>query len=722
MKSRFMKYLVLLSLFLIFISLYTGSDCYAEDRLTYDISQGNIVINESGNYTITGSTDKYSLIIEKGVATNIWLNKVTIKKESAPVQIMSGATANFILVGENTITSIKYAAIHVPEGAKFIISAKSKGSLIAEGGRNGSGIGGGLFSGEANYGTGTIIIKGGTIYATGGYLGCGIGGGASGRSIDDEYFSEYNPGAGNITISGGTVTAIGGLYSTAGIGGSSILKKGKIAISGGTVNASSFGAGIGSENSSGKGNDIKISGGFVYANGNNYAAGIGDSLNPSHTTVTISGGMVTAKGDYGDRVLNEYGLFKTNEVIDSLKAEDIAAEKIIISGGNLSAYTFSKQPVNSEGQEVFLALYNCKEAKITRIKVNGNTYGAADVASHGFLSLYLPSGFVSLLVQSEKGTILNMKSYLSSWEPIKNGRGGSDRKIDISKGDVELVEGGYIHQNKLYKSNKYIIYGNTTEHSIRVHNSDRREYTITFDNVNVNYDSSQRNKFLVLDNDVKLSISLEGANTCTIGDGNMAVFAGNETQLSFTGESEEDFMRFTTGKEAKVLFTNSGNVSLYGGVLYFNQGTNSLAVYLGNFGTFHMYGGRFEAIDDESMSITGQNYLKVYIHGGSLLVDTIGTYENDNEVIENFTEFIFTAGSIEVQNRIIFADYTIYGGDIKARIIGCGTGCRITMYGGSMELGAFIDYTEYESGIIPDIMSQNLYGGTVYNMNDVWQE
>lgn len=722
MGPRFIKYLFAIALLLLSFSLYPDAECYADDGKAYDISQGDIVISKSGNYTVTGSTDQYTLTVEKGVSTNIWLKNVTIANESTPVQIMSGAAANFILVGENSITSAKYAAIHVPEGAKFIISSRSLGSLAAAGGRNGSGIGGSLYSGDTNYGTGTIIIKGGTIDATGGYLGCGIGGGASGRNLEDEYYSEYNPGAGNITICGGTVTAIGGTYGTAGIGGSSMIKQGRITISGGTVNASSFGAGIGSENSRGKGNVIQITGGLVNANGNNYAAGIGDSLDPSHTTVSISGGMVTAKGDHGDRVLDEYGLIYTSEIVDSLKAEDIAAEKIIISGGNIYAYTFSKQPVNAKGKEVFLALYNCKEADITSIKVNGDIYGAEGVVSQGYLSLYLPSGTVSLAVQSEEGTILKMKSYLSSWEPIKNGRNGNDKEIDLSKGNAELVEGGYLYRNKAYKSNTYTIYGTTSEYNINVHNSDRRVYTVTFDNVNVNYGSGQKKEFLILDNDVKLNVNLKGENSCIIGAGSLAIFAGNETKLSFTGESEEASMKFTGGEESKVIFTNSGNVSLYGGSLYFTTAANSAAVYLGNFGTFSMYGGRFESTGTESMSITGRNYLQVDIHGGSLQVNTIGTYENGNEEIGNHTDFTFTGGSVEVLNRIIFSNYTIYGGDLKARILGCGTGCKVTMYAGNMELGAFVNYTEYEFGIVPDIMSQFLYGGTVVNRNDVPQE
>ena len=71
----------------------------------------------------------------------------------------------------------------------------TKGSLTAEGGKDGAGIGGGYESGAGN-----IEITGGTVEAVGGEGAAGIGGGV------------YGPGH-DIEISGGKVSATGGSYS-----------------------------------------------------------------------------------------------------------------------------------------------------------------------------------------------------------------------------------------------------------------------------------------------------------------------------------------------------------------------------------------------------------------------------------------------------------------------------------------------------------------------------
>ena len=92
----------------------------------------------------------------------------------------------------------------------------TKGSLTAEGGDGGAGIGGGYESGAGN-----IEITGGTVEAVGGEGAAGIGGGV------------YGPGR-DIEISGGKVSATGGSYSgdprpgAAGIGDGAGTGKGEI--------------------------------------------------------------------------------------------------------------------------------------------------------------------------------------------------------------------------------------------------------------------------------------------------------------------------------------------------------------------------------------------------------------------------------------------------------------------------------------------------------------
>lgn len=156
------------------------------------------------------------------------------------------------------------------------------GSLKAEGGDCGAGIGGGeCYNGE------NITITGGTVTARGGDGGAGIGGGDGGA-------------AENITITGGTVTAAGGYYGAGiggGSGGSGSGGSGKnITITGGTVNAAGGwgGAGIGGGGWV-SGQNITITGGTVNAEGGDCGAGIGGGKENSGSNVTVSGAaQVTA--------------------------------------------------------------------------------------------------------------------------------------------------------------------------------------------------------------------------------------------------------------------------------------------------------------------------------------------------------------------------------------------------------------------------------------------
>ncbi len=166
----------------------------------------------------------------------------------------------------------------------------------------GAAIGGGGQAGDGN----NITISGGTVYADatgqGTHGGAGIGGG-------------HNGVANNVSISGGTVTAIGGgkgECGAAGIGagnedyflGTNYIKKKDttITISGGVITATGsgyYGAGIGSGAKDDTNTETKttvtITGGTIIANGGKDAPGIGAGQRANSTTY-ISGGSVQANG------------------------------------------------------------------------------------------------------------------------------------------------------------------------------------------------------------------------------------------------------------------------------------------------------------------------------------------------------------------------------------------------------------------------------------------
>ena len=135
------------------------------------VSQGETIDKDDTNTVITGESDKNTVTID----TSEGNGDVTIE-----------------LDGDNELKSGDYNAGlekngHESEGTLTIKDDKGKdGSLTAEGGFGGAGIGGGIESTGSN-----ITIRGGTIEAVGGSNAAGIGDGA-GRASDDT--DDSNPG------------------------------------------------------------------------------------------------------------------------------------------------------------------------------------------------------------------------------------------------------------------------------------------------------------------------------------------------------------------------------------------------------------------------------------------------------------------------------------------------------------------------------------------------
>ena len=173
-------------------------------------------------------TDIKGGIIIDNVTVDLTIKDVTIKSDGARgwnlagIYLKGNAQLNLTLEGKNTLLGLdEGAGIEVEKNATLVITEQSKGSLRAVGGAYGAaGIGGragstGYEGANEEYGTGKIIIKGGTIEAEGGaywvytynyHGGAGIGTGLYGIG-------------GTIEILGGRITAAGGRETGAGIGG-----------------------------------------------------------------------------------------------------------------------------------------------------------------------------------------------------------------------------------------------------------------------------------------------------------------------------------------------------------------------------------------------------------------------------------------------------------------------------------------------------------------------
>ena len=173
------------------------------------VTQGETIDKDDTNTVITGKSDKNTVTIDtsKGdvdVTFDDLKIDVSGKKEgdgsgdgparesNAAVTVKGDHDAAIELDGDNELKSGDYNAGlekngHESEGTLTIKDDKGKdGSLTAEGGFGGAGIGGGIESTGSN-----ITIRGGTIEAVGGSNAAGIGDGA-GRASDDT--DDPNPG------------------------------------------------------------------------------------------------------------------------------------------------------------------------------------------------------------------------------------------------------------------------------------------------------------------------------------------------------------------------------------------------------------------------------------------------------------------------------------------------------------------------------------------------
>lgn len=187
-------------------------------------------------------------------------------------------------IGNNSYTD--------PGGAITIyggtVHAEGDSEHGSDGGGGGAGIGGGW-----NNDCGIVNIYGGSVYATGHGNSSGAAGIGSGS---------YAHNSGTITIYGGYVEATGS-YGAAGIGGGQGTNGADVTIHGGTVkakcdkyNGPGIGAGKNDDNRITYTGTLTVTGGKVYAYGDERGAGIGGGWNTNGSNVTISGGYVYAEG------------------------------------------------------------------------------------------------------------------------------------------------------------------------------------------------------------------------------------------------------------------------------------------------------------------------------------------------------------------------------------------------------------------------------------------
>lgn len=255
-----------------------------QDKVSYTDKDGTKYDNEKnedGDITITGKSDENTVSVKDADVTfkDLEIDRSASSTAADGAAVSVSGNSSIELDGKNTISSgMGHAGIEKADdnGTMTIKDDNNvSGSLTANGGFGGAGIGGGNNADGSD-----ITITGGNVTANGGGHAAGIGGGSSSSS-----------GGGNgsdITISGGNVTANGG---TAGAG-----------IGGGDGDAAN---GLNKESDStggGRGSNITISGKntIVKAEGGAEAAGIGGGRSGDADTIEITDSTVISNGHGSD--------------------------------------------------------------------------------------------------------------------------------------------------------------------------------------------------------------------------------------------------------------------------------------------------------------------------------------------------------------------------------------------------------------------------------------
>lgn len=243
-----------------------------QDKVSYTDKDGakhDNEKNEDGDITITGKSNENTVSVKDADVTfkDLEIDRSASSTAADGAAVSVSGNSSIELDGKNTISSgMGHAGIEKADdnGTMTIKDDNNvSGSLTANGGFGGAGIGSGKASGWINY-----------------------------PGIFPNWKAEHpNEGvASDITISGGRVKASGG-DDSAGIGGGYLGSGSDITIKDNadvTANGGKWGAGIGGGRD-GDGSDISISDSNVSASGGAAGAGIGGGRGGKGENVTISG-------------------------------------------------------------------------------------------------------------------------------------------------------------------------------------------------------------------------------------------------------------------------------------------------------------------------------------------------------------------------------------------------------------------------------------------------
>lgn len=309
-----------------------ASSSITNSNYTYDGGTKVLTLG-TANKTLqfTGST-QVARVVVNATGVKMILSGNISSTENVPITINANQSATLSGTGQ-MIAGLNSSGIEVKAGA--VLTINGTGILSFRGNGEGAGIDVGN-----NDGSGTVNIVRGTVSANGGYNGAGIGSGAN------ESYS------GNINISGRNtiVNAQGGSYG-AGIGTGYQAHNSTINISGGKVYAQSsgtvgIGAGFSAMNVA-----ININGGIISAIGNGADIG-GDSVSPMNIEnihVVMDGGYIANENIIiSPTLVNSDGVELFRNII---KIKDVDTANVRVYGEVEDVnYNFADVYTDSEGQ------------------------------------------------------------------------------------------------------------------------------------------------------------------------------------------------------------------------------------------------------------------------------------------------------------------------------------------------------------------------------------
>ena len=264
-----------------------------QDKVSYTDKDGTKYDNEKnedGDITITGKSDENTVSVKDADVTfkDLEIDRSASSTAADGAAVSVSGNSSIELDGKNTISSgMGHAGIEKADdnGTMTIKDDNNvSGSLTANGGFGGAGIGGGNNADGSD-----ITITGGNVTANGGTAGAGIGGGDgdNANGLNKESDSTGGGRGSNITISGkNTIVKAEGGAEAAGIGGGRSGDADTIEITDSTVISNGHGSDTGNSGAGIGGGGVGAGGG---AGGGVRAGACGASSHRQHLGAGVGG-------------------------------------------------------------------------------------------------------------------------------------------------------------------------------------------------------------------------------------------------------------------------------------------------------------------------------------------------------------------------------------------------------------------------------------------------